>query len=374
MKGIILLFLLIAQIHAPAFEHPGLLHTRADLARMRAGIAAGQEPWKSGFERLRVDGQSRADWRLRGPFPSVVRDPRHSVRVVEFDQDGNAAYQNALMWCLTGNEAHALKTIEILNAWSGTLKEITGRDKELCASLGPFKYINAAELIRHTHPGWQPADVRRFEQMLRTVVYPVIKDFAPFANGNWDAGCIKTMLAIGIFCEDRAIYNRALQYYLKGPGNGCLTNYIINETGQCQESGRDQQHTQLGLGHLAETCEMVWNQGWDLYGVADNRLLRGFEYTAQYNLGHDVPFAPHTDITGKYKARTISEEGRGRLRPIYEMVWNHYQNRRGIPAPFTKQAADKIRPEGPAHGADHPGFGTLLFSRPPQRNVAVTGK
>ena len=24
-------------------------------------------------------------------------------------QDGNAAYQNALMWCLTGNEAHAKK-------------------------------------------------------------------------------------------------------------------------------------------------------------------------------------------------------------------------------------------------------------------------
>src|ERR1043166_3967869 len=113
--------------------------------------------------------------------------------------------------------------------------------------------------------------------MLRGVFYPVIENFAPFANGNWDAGCIKTMLAIGIFCEDRAIFDRAVHYYRNGKGNGRLTHYIFNEAGQCQESGRDQNHTQLGLGHLAEACEVAWNQGVDLYAEADNRLLKGFE-------------------------------------------------------------------------------------------------
>ena len=54
------------------------------------------------------------------------------------------------------------------------------------------------------------------------------------------------------------------------------------------------------------------------------------------------------------------------LLPIYEMVLNHYQNRRGIEAPFTRRAAEKIRPEGAAAGPDHAGFGTLLFNRPPQ--------
>ena len=32
------------------------------------------------------------------------------------------------------------------------------------------------------------------------------------------------------------------------------------------------------------------------------------------------------------------------------MVWNHYENRRGLPAPYTKQAAEKIRPEGASLG------------------------
>jgi hypothetical protein len=77
-----------------------------------------------------------------------------------------------------------------------------------------------------------------------------------------------------------------------------------------------------------------------------------------------VPFTPHTDQTGKYKAKIISPEGRGRLRSIYEMVLNHYERRQNVPAPFTRRAAEKIRPEGAGFGADHPGFGTLLFSLP----------
>jgi len=347
-----------------AFVHPGLLHAQADLNRMKAMISQGVEPWRSGFERLQSHPQSHADWRLRGPFRSVVRDPKESRHIAEMDQDANAAYQNAIMWCVTGRQAHAHKAIEILNAWSGTLKEITGKDKELGASLGGFKFVNAAELIGATCPDWSPQDRDRCRRMLRTVFYPVIQNFAPFANGNWDTGCIKTMLAIGIFCDDQAIFDRAVAYYRGGSGNGRLTHYVINEQGQCQESGRDQQHTQLGLAHLAEACEIAWNQGLDLYGAADNRLLRGFEYTARYNLGHEVPFVPYTDTTGKNKAKIISPAGRGELRPIWEMVWNHYENRRGLAAPYTKQATEKIRPEGAAWGADHPGFGTLLFTRP----------
>jgi hypothetical protein len=348
----------------PAFVHPGVLHTTADLQRMRDMLAEQREPWPGGFGKLKAHRQSQANWRSQGPFADVVRDPQASRHIAEFDADANAAYQNALMWCLTTNQAHARKAIEILNAWSGRLRTITGHDKELGASLGGFKFVNAAELLRHPGSGWQPQDIAQFARMLRDVLYPVIKDFATFANGNWDTGCLKTMLAVGVFLDDRTMFDRAVDYYRRGSGTGCLTNYIINAAGQCQESGRDQQHTQLGLGHLAEAAEIAWHQGVDLYGEAGNRLLAGFEYTAKYNLGLEVPFSPHTDRTGKYKVRAIASEGRGRLRPIYEMVWNHYERRRGVPAPFTRQAAERIRPEGTTGNADHPGFGTLLFSQP----------
>jgi hypothetical protein len=332
---------------------------------MRQQVAAGQEPWKSGFDTLRGDLHSRSDWKLNGPFEEVTRSPLNTHGNGQMVADGNAAYQNALMWCLTGNEAHAKKAVEILNAWSGTLKKMDGRDVQLGAGLNGFKFVNAAELMRYTYPPWTPADVARCERLMREVICPPIMNFALHANGNWDAACMKTLMAIGVFCNDRELFDRAVRYYRTGKGNGRLTHYVINDAGQAQESGRDQQHTQLGLALLAELCEIAWNQSLDLYGEADNRLLKGFEYTARYNLNLDVPFETVTDTTGKYRHKKISSKGRNQLRPIYEMVWNHYQNRRGLPAPFTRQAADKLRPEGAAPFADHPGFGTLLFSRPP---------
>jgi hypothetical protein len=268
-----------------------------------------------------------------------------------------------MMWCITGDEAHARKAVEILDAWGDKLRKINGHDAILAAGLYGFKFVNAAELMRYTYPKWKADKVARFQLMLREAIYPTIRDFATFANGNWDAACIKTMIAIGVFCDDRAMFDHAIDYYRNGKGDGRLTHYVINEAGQCQESGRDQQHTQLGLGALAEACEVAWNQGVDLYGEADNRLLKGFEYTAKYNLGSDVPFVAEVDTTGTYRHKVISTIGRGKLRPVYEMVLNHYQNRRGIAAPFTKQAAERVRPEGPAFGADQIGFGTLLFTR-----------
>ncbi|MEM7386618.1 MAG: hypothetical protein AAF514_16900, partial [Verrucomicrobiota bacterium] len=114
-------------------------------------------------------------------------------------------------------------------------------------------------------------------------------------------------------------------------------------SGQCQETGRDQAHTQMGLDFLACSCEITWNQGLDLYSAFDNRLMRGFEYTAKYNLGFDVPYEPYRSFEGRYHYKTISEKARGRLRPMFEKVLNHYQNREGYEAPFTRWATMKLR-------------------------------
>jgi hypothetical protein len=352
-----------------AFVHPGLLHSREDLARMKNAVATKSEPAFSGYEIFRANAQSQLNYKMHGPLATVGRNP--TVGQSAYDSDANAAYQCAVLWCITGDIAYANKSKEIINAWSATLKSITGRDAVLMAGLGPFKMVNAAEILRYTDAGWSQAEIQQTEKHFREVIYPVIKDFAPFANGNWDTAAIKTMMAIGVFCNDRAMFECALRYYVNGAGDGRLTHYIINETGQCQESGRDQQHTQLGLAHLGDCCEIAWHQGLDLYGYDDNCLLKGFEYTAKYNLGEDVPFAETLDRTGKYHHTLILNNGRGRFRAVFEEIYNHYANRVGIPAPYTQRAAERIRPEGAGMpGADHVGFGTLLFTRPASNGAA----
>jgi len=164
------------------------------------------------------------------------------------------------------------------------------------------------------------------------------------------------MISIAVFCDDRAMFDRAVRYYMDGSGDGTLMHYIINDAGQLQESGRDQAHAQLGIGLLSLVAEVGYHQGIDLYGAYDNRLLKGFEYTAGYNLGEQVPFEATVDRTGKYVHQRISPRGNLGM-PIYEMVYNHYVNRMGVEAPLTARAAAQRRPGGAFHrpgGRRHP--------------------
>lgn len=347
-----------ASTRPDTFLHPGMLHSRADLARMKDGVRDRTEPITAGFNVLRSHPLSQLTYVSAGASSEIGRNP--NVRFTDFDRDANAAYQCALMSCITGDPAYAKVSIGIMDAWSAALRTVSGADAVLCASLGPFKMLNAAELMRHSDSGWPSENAERFGKMMRDAILPVINNFAPFANGNWDTAAMKMMMAIAIYDDDRPLFERALEYYRFGCGDGRLAHYIY-PTGECQESGRDQQHTQLGLGHMGDCCEMAWHQGLDLYGCLDNRLLLGFEYTASYCLGQDVPFTPEIDQTGKSHHEVLSR--RSNLRPIYEQIYNHYVHRRGLVAPWTQRAAEKLRPEGAGPGADQTGFGTLLYTR-----------
>lgn len=345
------------------FVHPGILHTKESMQRIREAVAAGEQPYLDGLEVLKKHPQSSSRYVVLGGFEETGRKP--SVRTNEHESDANAAYQNAMMWVITGEQAHADKAIEIINAWSNELKRITGRDAILSAGISGVKFVAAAEVLRHTNSGWSDKDIVKAENMFKNVYYPVCKDMADFANGNWALAALQTVMAIAVFTDDEVMFDRAVDWFYNGKDNARLTHYVINEVGQCQESGRDQQHTMLGLGYLSVVAEIGWNQGLDLYGAENSRILKGFEYTAAYNLGYKVPFEETTDTTGKYHHTAISEEGRGEFsrRPIFEMVYNHYKNRRGLDCPYIEKVVMKTRPEGHGFKGDHFGFGTVLFGK-----------
>ncbi len=357
----VLLFSLVGVCQA-GFVHPGMLHSSAELEFIRTKVQAGQEPWKSAWAQMQKSRYASLSYQPR-PEANVVRDLGGRWRgAKELGDDALSAYAHAIQWAITQDAAHARKCAEILNAWSPVLKSITGHDAKLLAGIAGYKFCNAAEILRSTYPDWKPAEQEQFKRMLLDVYYPVIEDFFPEANGNWDASMIVTMMCIGVFCDDATIFDRAVDYYLNGEGNGAIRHYV-NEFGECQESGRDQQHTQLGLGYLADACEVAWKQGRDLYGAYDNRLAKGFEYTAQYNLGFDVRYEFYTSIDGRYRNPEISTKGRGRFRPIYEKVYHHYHDRVGLEMKYTKMVVDKIRPEG--EHWDHVSWGTLMYAALP---------
>lgn len=347
-----------------AFTHPGISHSLASIAFVQEQIARDRQPWKDAWADLEASRLASLGW-VAEPRARVERGAynRPDIGASEFIRDGSAAYTHALIWALKGDEAHAEKAAELLEAWSRTLRSVKNHDAKLLVGMAGPTYCNAAELLKHTWDGWPEASQQHFRSMLRKVWYPLIKDFFPSANGNWDASMLQTMIAMGVFLDDREMFERAVDYYRGGEGNGAIGNYF-NEFGQCQESGRDQAHTQMGLEFLANTCETAWNQGVDLYGELDNRLLLGFEYTAKYNLGYEVPHTRFRSFDGRYDYKAISDESRGRLRPMYEKVLNHYHNRKGLDAPYTEQAVMRGRPESARRGNSLP-WGTLMFAEQP---------
>ena len=325
------------------FTHPGVTHTQASLDFVKGKVASGAEPWASAWKGVQASRYADLEWQAQ-PRAHVERGPYNKPNIgsSEFSADANAAYLHALQWALTGNEVYAKKAAEILNGWSSTLESISNHDARLLVGMEGYDFCNAAELLKHTWDGWPRSDQAQFAKMLRGIFYPVIKDFYPSANGNWDASMLQTMLAMGVYLDDRFMFDRGVEYYLNGKGNGAIGNYF-KASGQCQESGRDQAHTQMGLDFLVCTCEIAWNQGIDLYGASENRLLKGFEYTAKYNLGFDVPYEPYRSFEGRYHYKSISDDSRGRLRPMFEKVLNHYENRKGFDAAYTGQAAIQLR-------------------------------
>lgn len=140
---------------------------------------------------------------------------------------------------------YAEKAIEIMNSWSYTLQTISGDDARLLVGIIGYKICNAAQIIKHTSSFWKEEDQQQFEKMLRTIFYPIIKNYRPDSNGNWDTAIVVTNMCMGIFLDDENMYWGALEYIQNGRSTGAIPNYI-NESGQCQESGRDQGHIQLG--------------------------------------------------------------------------------------------------------------------------------
>ena len=369
---------------ATGFIHPGMLHTDADFARMTAKVNAGAQPWTAGWKRLTGSSLSQSTWKAN-PQVTVYRGSANQDNYAAMFYDIHAAYQNGLRWKVTGDAAHAEAAVGILNAWSSTMKTLTGdADRFIAAGIYGYQWCNAAELMRG-YPGFE---FDRFKAMMLNIFYPMNDAFLTNHNGafisnywaSWDQLTMASILAIGILCDDTAKVDQAVGYFKNGKGMGAIKNAVpvrySGGLGQWVEAGRDQGHATLGVGLTAAICEMAWSQGIDLYGYDDNRFMAGAEYVAQYNMGSSVPYTPFTWYygapgvwSGSQTFTAASADSRSNQRPIWEMIYNHYAKRQGLSVPGIAAYAASIRPEGgggdyggASGGFDQLGHGTLAYT------------
>jgi Alginate lyase len=399
----------IAIPQAQSFVHPGGLHKLSDLERMRHLVTAKAEPWNLSFLALSNHPGAKFDYAVRGDssLTQVNRDP--CVNCAAFESDATAAYLQALMWSITGNTRHADKAVQIFNAWKNLTSFRGGGTEALNAGVFVWKLVEAAEIIQSTYAGWRETDKQKFKAML---VYPGYSNTAvpaslndsngtfywriyngdPGRHGNQDLIAWRAMITMGVFLDNRIMYDRALRYfkglphrsddlpYASGPSvaaeqlednayfttyrnvrrdsqpdygyNGVLQHYIW-ENGQNQESSRDQQHAFFGMGTCAGIAEVAWNQGDTVWNAHDNRLLSGFEFMARYNTSYVRPFPDQGspwepiqylqrfDRTGRWFLKSVNpffendfvRVSRGDFagkRPVYEQATAHFVVRMGF--------------------------------------------
>lgn len=359
------------------FVHPGIVHTIVDLERMRTNVLATNNPWFMGYTNLLADPHSSAAYAMAGPAPTIFRDAIVPTLPTAFQDDCGAAYQNALLWYLTGEPAHATKAIQLLDAWATTCTNAGGSDVRLACGLQGYKFITAAEIIRYTGAPLSPAQINSCSNFIRAVILPQNR---MYGGGNWGQIGACSAMAAGVFMEDEAVFNEALNSLKFGAPTECdmgMVNYI-NPAGWTTESDRDIGHWGLALDNFTEASWIAWCQGIDLWTYLNNRLLTAHEYLAYFNANNTTngglagltntltPYVAGTQCDGLANGALVSGSGGlasvGNWYPLWEQAFHPYQNLIGIAAPWTSNAVSRVRPEG--YDRDHIAFGTLVAALP----------
>lgn len=345
------------------FVHPGIVHTIADLERMRTNVLATNNPWFMGYTNMLAEAHSSAAYAIAGPQTTIYRDAITGARPFDFEDDCGAAYQNALLWYLTGDPDHATKAIQILDAWATTCTSATGSDTRLACGLQGYKYITAAEIIRHTGAQWSQAQINTCSNFIRTVLLPQNR---MYGGGNWGQIGACSALAAGVFMDDEAVFNEALNCIKFGSPIECdmgIVNYI-NPGGWTTEADRDIGHWGLALNNLAQCAWIAWCQGLDLWTFQNNRILTAHEYLGQYYLTTNVTYVAGTQCDGPSNG-SITTTGLGTTEAsMWEQAFHPYQNLIGLPAPWSSNMVNLVRPE--EYDRDHIAFGTLVAALPPR--------
>lgn len=361
-----------AVAYVPTMEHPGILHNKSSIEIMRKVVQRADEnndAYRS-FLALKQDVRADSNYKQRNTSPIISRDDKtYAWTKDNMEHDFNAMHLNALMWLATQKEGYAKKSVSLLRWYANNLTSICpdSNDAMLLAGFHGFNVAFATEVLRYTWYDESGTDTNKLtaddwekiNKMLRNLFLPVYEKFytmtaeKPFSNGNWGLCVTKGYLAFAILWNDTQMYQKGINYFLNNYDNGTLKYYFDGETGQSQESARDQGHAQLGVGQAGAICEIAWKQGNDLYSLfydtdkkkyvsdsgENSTILKGFEYSAKWNAGHDVPYKKITDLSGYYWGigNAVSADGRGNIRSIYHLAYNHYVGRKGLQMPYTKE-------------------------------------
>lgn len=309
----LLLALLPLTAQSQTFVHPGVLLDASSLQKTRDEIAAGVPHKVQALAAVRAHALAAPGY-LATPFAKVECGSydKPSIGCREERDDAKAAYTHALLWAYLGEEVHARKAVQIMDAWATTLTGGHGKaNAPLQASWAAQMWTRAAEIMRHTSAIWPAADAQRFGTWLLQQYLPDIQRMGPCPGGNWHASAIEARMNIGVYTDRRDIYDKAVadwKAYLPAyvyvpmdgaaprPRPGCSIpvkelwyDQVTMAAGLSQETCRDLEHTAYGVSAFLNAAETNRLQGGMLYREEEERLVATMEFHTEMQARKDVP-------------------------------------------------------------------------------------
>jgi hypothetical protein len=355
---LILLGTLCGAIQAQRMKHPGVLVSRGQLNFIKRQVKEKKEPIYGEYQKALTSQYAALDYKLMGPPTTGVIEcgsysrPDHGCHAE--NADATAAYLQAVLWWITSDHRYADNSIRIMNTYSHQLKGYTLSNAPLQAAWSAEVWPRAAEIIRYSHAGWKPEDVRAFSDMLIKLNLPLIHEGGA-QNGNWELSMIEGMMGIAVFTDDRALldyaekmwHERVPAYFYnykldgdhpkplpRGAGrttwNGASV-FDASTSGIAQETCRDLGHTGFGISATLNAAETARIQGDKLYESEQMRLITAMEFDAHLLLRKEA--APTAVCGGKIRYGDGNTLGIG---------YNEYHNRLGQQLPETRQWLDHV--------------------------------
>jgi hypothetical protein len=354
-----------------AFVHPGILVDKGMLDFVKGKIAAGTAPWKNALSEVSSDSMGSLSYTAK-PHAIVECGPTSNPDIGCTDEKNDviAAYTDALIWYHTGDQKHADKAIQIMNAWSAVLTKHTNDNEQVQAAWAAEVFPRAAEIIRYSNAGWSAADIAQFSTMLKTAYLPEVVDGST-RTGNWDTSAIEAAMNIAIFLDDTTEFQQIVKLWhdrvpayvylstdgalpVQPPRQAALSESALESywykpksfvDGLTQESCRDLPgsgtagfgHAQYGMAAIINAAETARIQGVDLFASEQKRLTAMLELHSKYLNGAAIDDLCNTKIAG------VDPD------PMWEIGYNAYANVLGQALPATQTLIKSIRPTGQTH-------------------------
>ena len=225
---------LAAAGQAHAWTHPGIVVSQVQLDATRVAYQAGNPVILDQVNKAKNSNYGSLSYTVKGPWPGGINqcgsnsNPNNGCQ--QADDDSNAAYVQALLWYITGNQIYANNAIDIMNTYAGSFKGYAGTNGLACpggtdCSNGPLqsgwdaeKWPRAAEIIRYgktssgAGSGWSSTSIQAFSNMLKNIYQPVIQNGSG-VNGNWDMSMIDGMMQIAVFTENPTLLASARSFW-----------------------------------------------------------------------------------------------------------------------------------------------------------------